>query len=102
MTPHRSQHLLTPSRKSSIRIRSTDRHTGFKMPRRQHVTVLVMLAVAAFLTFSFVWTFGSKGVPAGQVAQDTYKPYFQEPVLLDEGILTGTATAPKLENATLK
>lgn len=71
------------------------------MPRRQHITVIVMIAVAAFLTFSFMWTFGGNG-GRGQLADDKYTPLAQEPVLLDDGILKGEATATKLENATLK
>jgi hypothetical protein len=71
------------------------------MPRRQHIAVIVMLALAAFLTFSFVWTFGGK-TGEGQLAYDKYTPLVQEPVLLDEGILLGEATTSALENATLK
>jgi FAD-linked sulfhydryl oxidase len=73
------------------------------MPRRQHVTIFTIIAVAAFLTFSFWWTFRTHGVPPSDA--DTKYPSSaipQEPVLIDDGILRGAATAPKLENATLK
>jgi FAD-linked sulfhydryl oxidase len=72
------------------------------MPRRQHVTVFMMIALAAILTFSFVWTFSSKAEETSLPDYDAYTPLAQEPVLLDDGILRGAATAPKLENATLK
>jgi len=69
------------------------------MPRRQHVTVFTIIAVVAFLSLSFYWTFRDQ---AGSAADVYYPPVAQEPVLLDDGILRGVATAPKLENATLK
>jgi len=68
------------------------------MPRRQHVTVWMIIAVAVFLGITFVLTFrgGSEG------SHVDYAPVAQEPILMDDSILKGTATAPKLENATLK
>jgi FAD-linked sulfhydryl oxidase len=67
------------------------------MPRRQHITVFAILALFAFIGTSFVLMFRSQ--PQGA---DYPGPTSQEPVLVDNEILLGTATAPKLENETLK
>jgi len=71
------------------------------MPRRQHVAIFTIIAVAAFLTLSFWFTF-SEHTPLEPDVQYQNSPIVQEPVLLDDGILRGVATAPKLENVTLK
>lgn len=70
------------------------------MPRRQHITVLMIVGVSAFLGILFV-SF-SRGVEGTR--HPDYLPSYQEPLSthLEEGILHGEATAPKLENATLK
>jgi len=80
------------------------------MPRRQHVTVLTIIAVSAFVGFSFVLMFRNLAQGTRHPDYDPFNvPYGpsagvqeQEPVILDDGILHGAATAPKLENATLK
>ncbi|KAF4635216.1 hypothetical protein G7Y89_g2879 [Cudoniella acicularis] len=69
------------------------------MPRRQHITVLMILAVSAFLGITFVLSFRSQ--PEGTRHPD-YTPSYHQQVSVDEGLLKGVATAPKLENATLK
>jgi len=54
--------------------------------------------VAAFIVICLVSTFRNKG-------EDTQSPEYNLPasgLKLDDGILHGEATAPKLENATLK
>jgi len=61
-----------------------------------------MIALAAFLAFTFIWTFRDREDSATSVDFDYKGSIFQEPILLDNGILRGAATAPKLENATLK
>jgi FAD-linked sulfhydryl oxidase len=61
-----------------------------------------MIALAAFLAFTFIWTFRDREERATSVDYDYKGSIVQEPVLLDDGILRGVATAPKLENATLK
>jgi len=66
------------------------------MPRRQHVTALFIIGVASFLVVSFILAF--RGRPDG--LNDI--SYFPQPVIVDSAILHGDATAPKLENATLK
>jgi len=68
------------------------------MPRRQHITVLTIIGVAAFIVVCLVSTFRNK-------VEDTQSPEYNLPggaLKLDDGILHGEATAPKLENATLK
>jgi FAD-linked sulfhydryl oxidase len=67
------------------------------MPRRQHVTLLLLLGISAFLGLSFVLT-----LRGGPGSYNYLLPASQEPILVDNEILLGTATAPKLENATLK
>jgi FAD-linked sulfhydryl oxidase len=69
------------------------------MPRRQHITVLMIVAISAFLGISFVLSF--RGQPEG-TRHPEYVPSYKDTVTADHGILHGEATAPKLENATLK
>lgn len=61
-----------------------------------------MIALAAFLAFTFIYKFRDTEERATSVDYDYKGSTVQEPVLLDDGILRGVATAPKLENATLK
>lgn len=68
------------------------------MPRRQHVTFLSLIGAAAFLGIVFFSLFRSHG--DGARSTDYLEPYHG--VKVDNGILLGEATAPKLENATLK
>jgi hypothetical protein len=72
------------------------------MSRRQHITVLIIIGVSAFLGSLFVSIFRSQ---AEGTRHPDYLPSYQGPVdgvKIDDGILHGEATAPKLENATLK
>ncbi|KUJ22629.1 uncharacterized protein LY89DRAFT_607364 [Mollisia scopiformis] len=71
------------------------------MPRRQHITLLTFIGAAAFLGIFFVSIFRNQ---AEGTRHPDYLPSYQDQVdfNLDEGILHGEATAPKLENATLK
>ncbi|KAH6671069.1 FAD dependent sulfhydryl oxidase-like protein Erv2 [Halenospora varia] len=69
------------------------------MPRRQHITMLMILAISAFLGITFVLSFRSK---AEGTRHPDYVPSYQQPVTVEDGLLKGVATAPKLENATLK
>jgi len=72
------------------------------MPRRQHITLLTIIGVSAFLGFTFVSIFRSQ---AEGTRHADYLPSYTGPigeVKIDDGILHGEATAPKLENATLK
>ena len=62
------------------------------MPRRNHLT-LILLAVSAFLTISFILAFRN------QASESTYD---QAPIAVTDSILYGEATAHKIENATLK
>jgi len=71
------------------------------MPRRQHITVLMIIVVSTFLGISFVLSFRSQSGGTRHPEYD-YTAAAQEPVIVDNGILHGTATAPKLENDTLK
>jgi hypothetical protein len=75
--------------------------TSFKMARRQHITLLMLIAVSAFLGIFFVSI--SRGQAEGTQHSD-YLPSYTEQVSghVDAGLLHGEATAPKLENATLK
>lgn len=70
------------------------------MPRRQHVTFLAFVGAAAFVFLCFVSIFRLK--PEG--ANSEFVPSYtgQTGLHLPESILHGEATAPKLENATLK
>lgn len=71
------------------------------MPRRQHITVLMIIGVSAFLGILFVSFF--RGIEEGTRHPDFPSSYEgHKGVRVDQGILTGEATAPKLENATLK
>lgn len=71
------------------------------MPRRQNITVFMIIAVSAFLGFIFVSSFRNQ---AQGTRHPDYAPsyQYQQDVNLDDGLLKGAATAPKLENATLK
>jgi FAD-linked sulfhydryl oxidase len=62
------------------------------MPRRNNLT-LILLAVSAFLTISFILAFRN------QASELTYD---QVPIVVTDSILHGEATAHKIENATLK
>jgi hypothetical protein len=75
--------------------------TSFKMARRQHITVLMVIAVSAFLGIFFVSIF--RGQAEGTRHPDYLPSYTEQvPGHVDAGLLHGEATAPKLENATLK
>jgi FAD-linked sulfhydryl oxidase len=70
------------------------------MPRRQHITLLTIVGVFALLAIFFVSIFRNQ-------AEGTRHPdnLYNGPnggLKIDDGILHGEATAPKLENATLK
>jgi hypothetical protein len=70
------------------------------MSRRQHITLLTIVGVFAFLAIFFVSIFRNE-------AEGTRQPdnLYNGPnggLKIDDGILHGEATAPKLENATLK
>lgn len=73
------------------------------MARKPHLT-LVGLAVAAFLCIFFILSRnGNHGMSA--VSDKEYSAEFpldKTPILVDNNVLHGEATAPKLENATLK
>lgn len=73
----------------------------FNMPRRQHITLLMILGVSAFLGIFLVSFF--RGIPEGARSAD-FIPSYAEPISgsVDEGLLHTEAKAPKLENATLK
>jgi FAD-linked sulfhydryl oxidase len=62
------------------------------MPRRNNLT-LILLAVSAFLTISFILAFRN------EASESTYD---QAPIAVTDSILHGEATAHKIENATLK
>ncbi|KAL3417900.1 FAD-linked sulfhydryl oxidase erv2 [Phlyctema vagabunda] len=68
------------------------------MPRQRNFSTLIIIAVAVFLGLSFVLTFRNQAEATGGSV------YEAPPALegLDKGLLHGAATAPKLENATLK
>lgn len=68
------------------------------MPRRQHITLFMIFGVSAFIGLSFVLML--RGRPGSY--SNYLLPASKEPILVDNDILLGTATAPKLENATLK
>ena len=88
--------------RSSIRIRPSRvgpaNLSNFRMPRRQHVTLFVLLGISAFIGFSLLMMFRSHS--------SSYASYIippsKEEIPVDNEILLGEATAPKLENATLK
>ncbi|RAL62947.1 hypothetical protein DID88_004036 [Monilinia fructigena] len=77
------------------------------MARKPHFT-LAGIAVAAFLCISFVLTFRNQNHGTRSVDYGTQSEYSAEfpldktPILVDNNVLHGVATAPKLENATLK
>jgi len=67
------------------------------MPRRQHITLLVLIGAATFLVITFILAFrGNQGT------ESDYSSTFQDPLDLDEGVLHGVATAAKIGNETLK
>jgi FAD-linked sulfhydryl oxidase len=69
------------------------------MPRRQHLTVFMIIAVSAFLGITFVLSFRNQ---AEGTRHPDYIPSYTQDVHVQDGLLKGEATAPKLENATLK
>lgn len=70
------------------------------MPRRQHVTVLMIIVISAFLGIFFVGFFRS--LPIGTRHPDFAPSHDHPSAHVAEGTLLGEAKAPKLENATLK
>lgn len=72
------------------------------MPRQHHCRMLVIVTVSVFLGLGFVLTFRNK--PEGTRNPNfPVRDYTQAPLqAIDQEILHGTATAPKLENATVK
>jgi hypothetical protein len=68
------------------------------MPRRQHTTFIMLLAISAFIGLSLLMMFRGHS--------NSYTNYIipasKDEIPVDNEILLGTATAPKLENATLK
>jgi FAD-linked sulfhydryl oxidase len=65
------------------------------MARRQHLTYLLM-AIFAFLGISFLLAFRNQAEGVGS-------PSYKQPAIpVSDSILHGEASAPKLENATLK
>jgi hypothetical protein len=83
--------------KSSIRIRprmGPAAPSTVRMPRR----VIMLVALSVFLGFTFFMMFRSRSS-----SYSTYLlPASQQEVAVDNEVLLGSATAPKLENATLK
>jgi len=71
------------------------------MARRQSVTLYVIVAVALFFSLSLILSFRS-----GDDSNSGYSDYPLKDTFkldkLDDSVLHGTATAPRLENATLK
>jgi FAD-linked sulfhydryl oxidase len=59
----------------------------------------MIVVLSVFLVISFYLAF--RGQPDGITAAENLPPYKGQ-VTVDQGILHGEATAPKLENATLK
>lgn len=79
------------------------------MPRRQHITLIGIIVSTALVGLTFVSLFA--GQPDGTRAITSANAHageedallqVQEPVLLEDEVLRGAASAPKLENATLK
>lgn len=69
------------------------------MARRNNLSTALIIAVSVFLGISFILTFRN------QPEDNRHVDYVAHPepvAQLDTGILKGVATAPKLENATLK
>lgn len=64
------------------------------MPRR----LLMLLGISVFLGFTFLMMFRSRS----SSYTNYLLPASQQEIMVDNDILLGTATAPKLENATLK
>jgi hypothetical protein len=72
----------------------------YKMPRRQHVTLAMLIAVSAFICITLVLAFHGQ---AEGTRHPDYVPSYQEHIgAVDPSLLHGAASAPKLENATLK
>lgn len=77
------------------------------MARKPHFT-LAGIAVAAFLCIFFVLSSRNQAHGTGAVGYGAESEYSAEfpldktPILVDNNVLHGVATAPKLENATLK
>ncbi|CAG8950506.1 hypothetical protein HYFRA_00007003 [Hymenoscyphus fraxineus] len=70
------------------------------MTRRQRLAVTIGIGLAIFLSFTFILSTHSRG---GNLADSEYLSSNQQPLAkLDDSILKGTATAAKIENATLK
>ncbi|RDW64126.1 sulfhydryl oxidase-2 [Coleophoma crateriformis] len=69
------------------------------MARRNNLLTALLVAVSVFLGISFILTFRNQ--PEGTRHPD-YVAHPEPVAHLEAGILNGVATAPKLENATLK
>ena len=83
------------------------------MPRPQQMRVIAIVLGSLFLGFSFVSFFSSQSEGtrhpsySPQRGSQDFSPAdpalsIQDPLKLEDGVLHGTASAPKLENATLK
>ncbi|CZT42892.1 related to ERV1 protein, mitochondrial precursor [Rhynchosporium secalis] len=71
------------------------------MPRRQHITLLMILGASAFLGIFFVTFF--RGTPEGARSADFFlSREAPQSGHVDDNLLHTEAKAPKLENATLK
>ena len=76
--------------------------TILEMARRQHITLITLIGVSAIIVFFFISTFRNQ---AEGTRHPDYQASYNGPsggVKIDHGILHGEATAPKIENATLK
>jgi hypothetical protein len=66
------------------------------MARRQPLAILLSISVFCFFTVSFILRFRTETRGAQQLG------YVHDAMAVSEGLLSGQASAPKLENATLK
>lgn len=77
------------------------------MTRRQHLSAIVVLAIVAFFSVSYLFSSGirdgtsSHSAPAPLVKDSTPAAAFDIGTI-DSNILVGGSIAPKLENATAK
>lgn len=69
------------------------------MPRRQNLTAYMIIIASAIIGAFFVLSF--RNLAEGTRHPD-YIPSYTQHLNVDDGVLKGEATAPKLENATLK
>jgi hypothetical protein len=72
------------------------------MPRRQHLNYGFVAAAFVCIILFFLVRHSTPGIGQTDFVAGGELPLDKTPIVVDDAVLHGAATAPKLENATLK